>query len=96
MCTSVQVSPDGGLIQSSTLADTHEVKFADGVYRAVPGSYMEFAERQILPEFQHLQVRLFFDWRIGGSLRYRVDSGWAKFWPAIFKLLGRCKLRSGG
>ena len=56
MVYSEQVSPDGGLIQSSTLADTWEMMFADGVSRTVPGSYVEFAERRILAQFQHLQV----------------------------------------
>lgn len=56
MVYSEQVSPDGGLIQSSTLADTWAMMFADGVSRTVPGSYAEFAERRILPQFQHLQV----------------------------------------
>lgn len=49
------MSPDGRLIQSSTLADKREVVFADGTSLEVPGSYMEFAERRVLPEFQHLQ-----------------------------------------
>ena len=57
MIHSEQVSPDGGLIQSSTLADTWEMVFADGVSRTVPGSYVEFAERRVQPQFQHLQVR---------------------------------------
>jgi len=51
----LKVSPDGGLVQSSTLADTREVMFAGGLAQDVPGSYMEFAERHVLPEFQHLQ-----------------------------------------
>ena len=56
MLYSLQVSPDGGLIQSSTLADTREMIFADGVSKTVPGSYMEFADRRILQQHQHLQV----------------------------------------
>ena len=40
----IKGSPVLGLEQSSTLADTVEVEFSDGVY-AVPGCYYEFARR---------------------------------------------------
>lgn len=52
-----QVSPDGGLLQSSTVADTVLFRFADGEERRVPGAYIEFAERAPLPEFAYLPVR---------------------------------------
>lgn len=48
----VKTSPDGLLLQSSTVADTAEFVFADGVAEKIPASYIEFAERMPLPEWQ--------------------------------------------
>ncbi len=53
-----KISPDGLLIQSSTVAQMVEAEFDDGqggveVHR-ISGSYVEFAERRVLPEFAHL------------------------------------------
>lgn len=48
------MSPDGLLLQSSTLADSAPFKFADGQVARVPASYIEFAERLPLPEFADL------------------------------------------
>lgn len=53
----VKKSPDGLLIQSSTVAQVlqSEFKTADGVeLRPIAGSYVEFAERKALPEFAAL------------------------------------------
>ena len=54
----IKISPDGLLLQSSTVAQLVPAKFADGqggsVEQLIPGSYVEFAERKVLPEFQHL------------------------------------------
>jgi hypothetical protein len=50
----VKVSPDGGLLQSSTVAEMIQAQFADGDMHEIAGSYVEFAERKVLPEFQHL------------------------------------------
>ncbi|CAI7733170.1 unnamed protein product [Closterium sp. NIES-53] len=47
-------SPDGMLLQSSSVADTRPFHFADGVTLSVPSSYLEFAERLVLPEHKHL------------------------------------------
>jgi len=49
-----KVSPDGGLRQSSTLSDKVRFRFAGGQQCEVPGPYIEFAERRVLPEFQGL------------------------------------------
>lgn len=49
-----KVSPDGLLLQSSTVADSVEFAFADGSVVLVPGSYIEFAERLVLPEYASL------------------------------------------
>ncbi len=50
----VKVSPDGGLLQSSTVAEMIQAKFANGETHEIAGSYVEFAERKVLPEFKHL------------------------------------------
>ncbi|XP_023538588.1 uncharacterized protein LOC111799309 [Cucurbita pepo subsp. pepo] len=50
----LKVSPDGLLLQSSTLADSVSFEFSDGITTTVPCSYIEFAERLVLPQFKHL------------------------------------------
>jgi len=50
----IKQSPDGGLLQSSTVARMIEAQFADGEKHIIPGSYVEFAERRVLPQFQQL------------------------------------------
>ncbi|MFB6458084.1 DUF1338 domain-containing protein [Chitinophaga sp. Hz27] len=47
-------SPDGLLLQSSTVAGMIAADFADGVAHRISGSYVEFAERRLLPEYQQL------------------------------------------
>lgn len=53
-----KVSPDGLLIQSSTVAQMVEAEFDDGrggrENHGISGSYVEFAERRVLPEYAHL------------------------------------------
>jgi hypothetical protein len=49
------VSPDGLLQQSSTVADSSLFTFADGITESIPRSYIEFAERLLLPQFKDLQ-----------------------------------------
>lgn len=46
-----KTSADGLLVQSSTVAEMIEAKFAGGVRRRISGSYVEFAERRVLPEY---------------------------------------------
>lgn len=50
----VKVSPDGGLLQSSTVAEMIDATFAGGDVHRIAGSYVEFAERKVLPAFQDL------------------------------------------
>ncbi|KAL0421175.1 UNVERIFIED_CONTAM: hypothetical protein Slati_3140400 [Sesamum latifolium] len=50
----LKVSPDGLLLQSSTVADSASFKFAEGVTESIPRSYIEFAERLVLPQFRTL------------------------------------------
>lgn len=45
-------SPDGLLIQSSTVAEMIDATFAGGDTHQISGSYVEFAERRVLPEYQ--------------------------------------------
>lgn len=52
----MKISSDGALIQSSTVAGLIEAKFASGERYVIPGSYVEFAERKVLPEFAHLPL----------------------------------------
>jgi Domain of unknown function (DUF1338) len=50
----IKTSPDGGLLQSSTVARMVDAEFAGGQRAEIPGSYVEFAERRVLPEFAQL------------------------------------------
>lgn len=50
----IKVSPDGLLRQSSTIAEMQDAVFANGETMQIAGSYVEFSERLILPEFAHL------------------------------------------
>lgn len=49
-----KISPDGLLIQSSTVAEMVDAQFDDGhggnTHKMIAGSYVEFAERKIKPE----------------------------------------------
>ncbi|GAB3540652.1 2-oxoadipate dioxygenase/decarboxylase family protein [Spirosoma fluminis] len=50
----IKVSPDGDLRQASTVAQLIDADFADGDTFRIAGSYVEFAERRVLPQFNHL------------------------------------------
>lgn len=50
----IKTSPDGNLLQSATVAGMITAEFAGGEQQAIAGSYVEFAERKVLPEFAHL------------------------------------------
>lgn len=50
----LKVSPDGLLLQSSTVADSAFFQFAEGITESIPRSYIEFAERLVLPKFKDL------------------------------------------
>lgn len=54
----IKLSPDGLLAQSSTVAEVIPSEFDSGggsvEIHPIAGSYIEFAERGVLPEFQHL------------------------------------------
>jgi hypothetical protein len=52
----VKTSPDGRLIQSATIAQIIEAEFAEEETYKISGSYVEFAERRILPEFANLPM----------------------------------------
>lgn len=50
----IKVSPDGGLLQSATVAEMLDAEFANGEKLRISGSYVEFAERKVLPWFTNL------------------------------------------
>lgn len=50
----IKKSPDGLLWQSSTVAQMIEANFLNNEKKDIAGSYVEFAERKVLPEFNHL------------------------------------------
>jgi hypothetical protein len=50
----IKKSPDGLLLQSSTVAEMVLAEFADGETKMIPGSYVEFAERKVLEPFRSL------------------------------------------
>lgn len=58
----LKVSPDGGLQQSSSVADTVAFTFAGGEVEQVPASYIEFAERLVLPVHADLHSDQVHEW----------------------------------
>ena len=50
----IKRSPDGGLLQSSTVAQLVQGEFANGEKKMIPGSYVEFAERKVLDAYKNL------------------------------------------
>lgn len=50
----IKTSPDGKLLQSSTVAQMIDATFAGGETHLISGSYVEFAERRPLEQFAHL------------------------------------------
>ncbi|QIP16678.1 DUF1338 domain-containing protein [Spirosoma aureum] len=50
----IKVSPDGDLRQASTVAQMIDAEFAGGDVFRIAGSYVEFAERRVLPPFRNL------------------------------------------
>lgn len=50
----IKTSPDNGLAQSSTVARMIPATFANDETQEIAGSYVEFAERRVLPQFAHL------------------------------------------
>ena len=51
-----KTSPDGLLLQSSTVAKMIDAEFSNGEHHVISGSYVEFAERKIFPSFIHLPL----------------------------------------
>lgn len=49
-------SPDGLLLQSSTVARMIEAEFSNNKRKMISGSYVEFAERKPLPQYAHLSA----------------------------------------
>lgn len=53
----IKTSGDGLLRQSSSLANQVLATFKEGATKSIAGSYVEFAERKPLPEFNHLNQK---------------------------------------
>jgi hypothetical protein len=52
----IKTSKDGLLIQSSTVAEMLSGDFANGQTKSISGSYVEFAERKVLPQFANMAI----------------------------------------
>jgi hypothetical protein len=52
----IKTSRDGNLLQSSTVAELVTATFAGGESHQISGSYVEFAERKILPQYTSLDA----------------------------------------
>ncbi|MCS3556168.1 MULTISPECIES: DUF1338 domain-containing protein [unclassified Sphingobacterium] len=52
----IKTSPDGLLRQSSTMAQIHVVEFPGSGTMPIAGSYVEFSERLVYPEFKNLRT----------------------------------------
>ena len=53
----IKISKDGLLRQTSSVANQVEAKFTGGESKKIAGSYVEFAERSVLPEFANLDLK---------------------------------------
>jgi hypothetical protein len=51
----IKISKDGLLKQSSTIANKVLAKFKNNEKSYIAGSYVEFTERKVLPEYSHLK-----------------------------------------
>lgn len=52
----IKTSPDGNLLQSSTVAEMINATFANNVQHLISGSYVEFAERKVLKQYADLSA----------------------------------------
>lgn len=52
----IKTSDDKLLRQSSTVSALYNAKFADNIELPIAGSYVEFAERSVLPEYSNLSL----------------------------------------
>lgn len=50
----IKQSKDGLLLQSSSISQLCDAVFSEGDQLRISGSYVEFSERRVLPEFSHL------------------------------------------
>ena len=44
------------MLQSSTVANKVKAKFSDNINSLISGSYVEFAERKILPKYKNIPI----------------------------------------
>ena len=65
----IKKSPDGLLLQSSTVAEMVLAEFADGETKMIPGSYVEFAERKVLEPFRSYPRIRYYPFTAGKDLK---------------------------
>ena len=53
----IKTSEDGLLLQSSSVAESFIAEFSEGKSHMISGSYVEFAERKLLPEFKDIELK---------------------------------------
>ena len=53
----IKESKDGLLLQSSTIANKVKAEFLNNKTSLISGSYVEFAERKVLPEFKNIIIK---------------------------------------
>ena len=53
----IKISNDGLLLQSSSVANQIMAKFSNNKIKLISGSYVEFAERKILPQYLAIDVK---------------------------------------
>ncbi len=53
----IKKSKDGLLLQSSSMANKVMAKFSDNKTQLISGSYVEFAERRVLPQFSQIPLK---------------------------------------
>ena len=53
----VKISNDGLLLQSSSVANQIMAKFSNNETKLISGSYVEFAERKILPQYLTIDIK---------------------------------------
>ena len=53
----IKISNDGLLLQSSSVANQIMAKFSNNETKLISGSYVEFAERKILPKYSKIPLK---------------------------------------
>ena len=78
--SSRQVSPDGLLLQSSTLSDPVRYRFSCGAEADIAGSYIEFVERRPLLDLKSVSIAQILCLYLNQSYLYHT----VKYVPRMF------------